>query len=78
LPINLGVIQQMGEAFPPLVFGEEAKRCELGVDTGKSADNDRQPEVTGVAYEIDNVKVLDGWCDGFRHSVVYGAGVDFE
>jgi hypothetical protein len=62
LPVNFGVIQQVGKtvAGTPFVFGEEPKCFELRVDTGKGADNDGQPEVAGVAYEIDNVEVLGG------------------
>jgi hypothetical protein len=67
----------MGEALAPFVFREEPKRFELRSNRTIGADDDGQPEVTGVAYEIDDVEVFGGWREGFRHFTVYGAGVDF-
>jgi hypothetical protein len=61
LPIYLGVIQQVGEAFAPFIFREKPKRFELRGDGGVGADDDGQPEVAGVAYKIYYVEVFGGW-----------------
>jgi hypothetical protein len=63
LPINLGVIQQVGKtvAGEPLEFWEEPKRFQLGRDSAAGADDNGHAEVAGVAYEIDDVQVFGRW-----------------
>ena len=50
----------MGEAFAPFVFREETKSFELRGNLTIGANDDGQPEVAGVAYEIDDVEVFGG------------------
>jgi hypothetical protein len=63
LPINLRVIQQVGNAVAgeTLIFWEESKGFQLGGDYAAGADDNGHPEVAGVAYEIDAVDVFGRW-----------------